>query len=542
MRKLSIFLMLSILFFIAPIVSTADGYSMDARAHCYFTTPADGATVSGTIDISISASKAPTLYLDGVRQGRGYDWTWDTTGADGPHTLYAKCPGASATIYITVDNGGTPPPDTEAPVVSITNPANGATVSDTVTITMDASDNVGVTSTKISIDGVQVSTGTSYNWDTTGYTDGAHTILCEAWDAAGNVGSDSHSVTVDNSVTPPPDNELTSGETVYSSLAAKGETEMWTIEVVGTKDSMRSVLNCGSADFDLYGRLGVEPTTSTYDWRGYTTGGEDVTYSMPGEGTWYIMVRSYSGSGPYDLTVTLTEPTPPEEWSTTGTKYAIIVGISDYASISDLNYCDEDATDWYNFLDTKGYEMHVYGDGHTSNYPKHNDLATESKVRTDMQALAAVANAGDTVVFTTSGHGSGDGSGSSFLCMYDCSGSQGCYYDTELAADIALFAPGVNIFVFIDHCYAGGMGPELMALSNSDYIYCTTTCTEDGYGWDDGSHQNGAWTYEYLEKYYVNYPTNSVESIYDMASATYPHSGGDACMEFDGDTSTNMYL
>ncbi|MHA1770735.1 MAG: CUB domain-containing protein, partial [Candidatus Thorarchaeota archaeon] len=73
------------------------------------------------------------------------------------------------------------------------------------------------------------------------------------------------------------DNVLTSGETATGSLSAAGETEMWTIEVDANAESMHSVLTCGSADFDLYGRLGAEPTTSTYDWRGYTSGGEDVT-------------------------------------------------------------------------------------------------------------------------------------------------------------------------------------------------------------------------------------------------------------------------
>jgi hypothetical protein len=305
---------------------------------------------------------------------------------------------------------------------------------------------------------------------------------------------------------------------------------MWTIQVPAGKASMYSVLTCGSADFDIYGRLGAEPTTSTYDWRGYTGGGEEVTFSNPGAGTWYIMVRSYSGSGSYSLTVTLNDPVS-TSWGNGG-KYAIIVGISDYQSISDLNYCDEDATDWYNFLNGNGYECHVYGDGHTGNFPVYHGDATEANVRAAVQDLANHAQAGDEVFFITSGHGAGDGNGNSYLCMYDCSGSAGCYYDTELAADISGFGLDVNIMVFIDHCYSGGMGPELMNLSQK--IYCTTTCTEDGYGYDEPSHQNGAWTYEYLEKYWVGSPSSSAESIYDSASATYPHTGGDACMEFDG--------
>jgi hypothetical protein len=320
---------------------------------------------------------------------------------------------------------------------------------------------------------------------------------------------------------------------------------MWTIAVPANTAAMDAVLTCGSADFDLYGRLGSAPTTSTYDWRGYTSGGEEVTTDLPGVGTWYIMVQVYSGSGAYSLTVTLSAATPPAPWGTGG-KYAIIVGISDYASINDLSFCDEDATDVYNKVNAMGYECRVYGDGHTANYPRHDGKATEAIVRAQIQGLAAIAKAGDTVVFATSGHGSGDGNGESYLCMYDCSGSVGCYYDHELAADIGLFVAGVNVFIIIDHCYSGGMGPELMALSNKAYIYCTTTCTDNGYGYDDPTANNGAWTYEFLEKtwlgFYGGAVHTSMETIYAKAASTYPHTGGDACMAFDGNTAVAFYL
>jgi hypothetical protein len=254
---------------------------------------------------------------------------------------------------------------------------------------------------------------------------------------------------------------------------------------------------------------------------------------------------SLLGSGDYQLTVTLSAATPPQPWGTGG-KYAIIVGISDYASINDLSYCDEDATDFYNKLNAMGYEIRVYGDGHTADYPRHDGKATEATVRAAIQGLAAHAVAGNTVCFITSGHGSGDGNGESFLCMYDCSGTVGCYYDHELAADVGLFVAGVNIFIFIDHCYSGGMGPELMALSNNDYIYCTTTCTEDGYGYDDTASSNGAWTYEFLEKTWIGVyggaAHQTMESVYSLAASTYPHTGGDACMCFDGNTGAYFYL
>ena len=350
-------------------------------------------------------------------------------------------------------------------------------------------------------------------------------------------------------------NELVDGVTSTSSLAATGATEMWTIQVEENALSMYSVLTCGSADFDLYGRLGAEPTTSTYDWRGYTYGGEEVTFNNPGAGTWYIMVRSYSGSGSYGLTVSLTYDGGGGGGGGEGdgivTRWAVIVGISDYKAINDLSYCDEDATDWYNYLaGTMDYDyIRVLGDGHTSTYPSYYAVATEANVKASLNWMISGADADDQIAFITSGHGDGNGYGSSYLCMWDCasgeSGEDGNFYDTELAAIIGNTVAS-HVFIFIDHCYSGGMIPEIQALSISGHVYMTTTCTDDGYGYDDPSHQNGAWTYYFLEYGLVNHygsnPDTYMETCFDYALAAYPHGGGDTPQEFDGNTSMGFRL
>ncbi|MEM3357085.1 MAG: caspase family protein, partial [Candidatus Bathyarchaeia archaeon] len=149
-------------------------------------------------------------------------------------------------------------------------------------------------------------------------------------------------------------------------------------------------------------------------------------------------------------------------------KYAVIVGISDYKAISDLSYCDEDATDWYNHLkNTMGFNViYVYGDGHTANYPKYDGYATEYNVKQALTSVVNMADSDDIICFISSGHGSGNGAGSSFLCMWDYgsgeNGQDGALYDTELA-NILKNSVAAGIFVFLDHCYSGGFGPVLMA-------------------------------------------------------------------------------
>src|SRR5712664_4862231 len=50
--------------------------------------------------------------------------------------------------------GLTCPPDTTPPTVRITSPASGATVSGTITVTADASDNVGVAGVQFQYNGI----------------------------------------------------------------------------------------------------------------------------------------------------------------------------------------------------------------------------------------------------------------------------------------------------------------------------------------------------------------------------------------------------
>src|SRR5262249_40444221 len=89
-------------------------------------------------------------------------------------------------------NVTTPGADTTPPTTSVTAPANGATVSGTVSITATASDNVGVTQMQLLIDGSVAASNTnatslSFNWNTTSVANGSHTIVSKAFDAAGHL-------------------------------------------------------------------------------------------------------------------------------------------------------------------------------------------------------------------------------------------------------------------------------------------------------------------------------------------------------------------
>ena len=233
----------------------------------------------------------------------------ETVTASGNGYIYitfdADASGDTGTYSMSISVSGGAPVDTTPPTVSISAPTNGATVSGTTTISFTASDANGISSRSIKIDGVTKSTSSSYSWDTTAYNNGQHTIACSATDPSGNTGSDTHTVTVSNTVTDD-GGQLTNSVTATGHMSSADGADMWYIDVSANAESMYVVLTCGSADFDTFGRYGTEPTTSVYDWRGYTGGGEENTVTNPQQGRHYIMVDYYSGDSDYSLTATIT--------------------------------------------------------------------------------------------------------------------------------------------------------------------------------------------------------------------------------------------
>ena len=288
------------------------------------------------------------------------------------------------------------------------------------------------------------------------------------------------------------------------------------------------VITTSSAASIYIDGIRVARKATSYSW--------DTTSYSDGSHTIYARYRRTAET----ITVTVdnggTPPPPPP----TGDKFALLVGISDYKAISDLSYCDEDVTDWYNYLISIGYASEniiILGDSRTNNYPKYDGIATEYNIKYYIDWLINIDC--DEICFITSGHGGGDGKGNSFNCAWDCAsgenGEDGYLDDYEFeAAFTGVVAP--KVFIFMDHCYSGGMIPEFTSACGNK-LYMTTTCTEDGYGWDVGTYRNGAWTYYFLEYTLINHfdsdPNTAMEDAFVYAHAAYPYGGGDEPQEQD---------
>ncbi|WP_239014541.1 extracellular catalytic domain type 1 short-chain-length polyhydroxyalkanoate depolymerase [Archangium violaceum] len=185
--------------------------------------PAHGASLSGTVKVTANATDNVGIAkvefsidntLVGTDTAAPFEYVWNTAAAtNGTHTLVARASDAagntatSTTVSVTVTGGIS---DTTPPTVAITFPTASATVAGAIDIAATASDDIGVTKVEFLIDGAAVGQGVpsqqagpyTYNWNTTAYATGPHTLVARASDAAGNTAlSGAVVVTVDqNSV------------------------------------------------------------------------------------------------------------------------------------------------------------------------------------------------------------------------------------------------------------------------------------------------------------------------------------------------------
>jgi hypothetical protein len=94
---------------------------------------------------------------------------------------------------------------------------------------------------------------------------------------------------------------------VYSmwALEGPGNSDIWYVYVPQGTTRMSIVLtSVNNAVFDVYGLYRYYPTKTNYNWVAYGPYPSEVFY-YPAPGYWYIMVYDTSGSGLYDLTVTV---------------------------------------------------------------------------------------------------------------------------------------------------------------------------------------------------------------------------------------------
>jgi thermitase len=179
----------------------------DAQAPTVSIAAPTGGTVSGIVPVSVSASDnvgvtRVDLFVNGAvlasDTSSPYMFSWDSTKvANGSAALQARAydaaGNASNSQVVTVTLGNSPvivAADTTPPTVTISNPANGSKVSGVVSVNASGTDNVGVASLSLYLDGALVGTGNvaslSYKWNTNRTGKGTHSLSAVATDKSGN--------------------------------------------------------------------------------------------------------------------------------------------------------------------------------------------------------------------------------------------------------------------------------------------------------------------------------------------------------------------
>jgi peptidoglycan hydrolase-like protein with peptidoglycan-binding domain len=183
-------------------------------------------------------------------------------------------------------------PDTTLPTISLTSPSG--TISGPVTLSATASDNVGVTSVQFLIDGSLISTLTTApytgSWNTTGISDGTHTLTAIARDAAGNTRtSNPVTVTVNNNTAP-----------VLASIGSKSVT-------TGTPLTF-TILATDAQNNPLTYSISSLPSGASFSNRVFTW-----TPSSVGTYTTRFTVSDGTLTDFEDVTITVTAPLPVSE-------------------------------------------------------------------------------------------------------------------------------------------------------------------------------------------------------------------------------------
>lgn len=132
-----------------------------------------------------------------------YSYLYSGYGYHGMAGTYGYPSAATRTWLINEPSGpGAPPPADNPPAISVTAPANGATISGSVAFSADASDDHGVTKVGFYIDSTllveDASAPYSTTLATTSYGNGAHTLRARAYDTAGQIADSTIAVSINN--------------------------------------------------------------------------------------------------------------------------------------------------------------------------------------------------------------------------------------------------------------------------------------------------------------------------------------------------------
>nr|WP_250546408.1 Ig-like domain-containing protein [Geobacter sulfurreducens] len=439
--------------------------------------PANNATVSGTVAVNATATDSVGVskvefYVNGVLKAtdttNAYSYSWDTkTVANGSYTLTAKAydtagnVGQSSTVTVAVNN---PVADTTVPVVSLSAPANNATVSGTVAVNATASDNVGVSKVEFYVNGALKSTDTtnaySYSWDTKTVANGSYTLTAKAYDAAGNVGQSSTvTVAVNNPVAD------TTVPVVSLSAPANNATVSGTVAVNATASDNVGV---SKVEFYVNGALKSTDTTNAYSYSWDT--------KTVANGSYTLTAKAYDAAGNVGQSSTVTV-TVNNAVADTTVPVITLTAPANKATVSGTVAMTATATD---NVGVSKVEFYV------NNVLKSTDTTAPYVYNWDTRAVA-----NGTYILTAKAYDAANNTGYSLVLSVTV--------DNDTAAPtVSVSAPANNTTVSgtvaVNATASDNVGVSKVEFYVNNVLKATDTTAPYSYSWDTTSVANGAYT------------------------------------------------
>jgi subtilisin family serine protease len=266
------------------------------------TAPAAGATVTGSVTVSATASDnvgvTKVEFYDGATlvgsdTTSPYSLSWNSrNGPNGSRTLTARALDAvgnsatSAPVTVTANNDFTPP------TVALTAPAEGSTLTGTVTFTATATDDKGMSKVEFLSGSTVLCSDTSSpyscSYNTRGLSNGPRVLTARATDTATNTALSSVNVVFDN--------DLTAPTTAITSPTA-GATVSGIVPIEATASDDRGTVS--KVEFYLGSTLLGSATTAPFSFAWDT--------NTQVNGAYTLKTRAYdpSGNAAYSATVSV---------------------------------------------------------------------------------------------------------------------------------------------------------------------------------------------------------------------------------------------
>jgi hypothetical protein len=164
--------------------------------------------------------------------------------------------------------------------------------------------------------------------------------------------------------------------------------------------------------------------------------------------------------------------------------WAVIVGVSEYQSIEDLDYADDGARELYELLSPAWGEEHIK--------LLIDREATKAAIRRAIEWMASNEDADDTVLFYFSGHSDPDG----YMAPYDAY-YEGTWISSRELRNWLRPLDSARITIILDTCHAGKFETNL---SDTGRVVLMSSQGNEP-SWETGDLKNGVFTYYLLEAF-----------------------------------------